>query len=275
MLLFAGAVVVAQPRRAVTNAPPLSPEIEAFLGHTPRVEACNIAGTIACGSTVVGTTNGCTDGEYYADFWIFNGVAGQPVTVRVTNASLIYDVGILIQDYGAGGAVLQSTVARGAATLTFTPARTKQYSATIGYVAKYYAKSYTLSFTCGTGGAVCQSAGTLQRGQWLSGALSQSGPCNNDYYWTRYDFDGKEGVPVHLTVNASFPLYMQANSVGAETQTTLDTERSLADFVFYPDVTGIQHLWVSNSGTGNIAGTFSVLLEDEPLDPCKRRAVRH
>jgi len=277
LLLVSLVPAFAQPRRVQADGPVLTPDAISLLDELPvRALGCNIAGNISCGQNVSGTANACNNGEFYIDFWIFNGVAGQPVTATVSNASTIYDVLIAIQDFGGTGQILKSTVSRASATLTFTPTVSKQYSVTVGYVTKFYSRSYNLAFTCGNGGgSSCQSSGFLQRGVTVAGSLTSANSCNTtDYNWTLYQFEGTEGLPVRISGSATFPLYMEANSAGAKTGSYKLSDLLDPSFVFYPESTGTQELWISHDGA-KTTGQFTVTLNDEPLAPCRRRAVRH
>ncbi|HEY0158066.1 MAG TPA: hypothetical protein VGF28_12340 [Thermoanaerobaculia bacterium] len=275
LLLISVIPALAQPRRIQADAPPLTSEALALLEELRvRADGCNIAGNISCGQSVSGTASACNTGQYYLDFWIFNGIAGQPVTAVVTNASTIYDVLVAVQDFGGTGEVLKSTVSRGSATLTFTPSVSKQYSVTVGYVTPFYSRSYNLAFTCG-GGASCQSSGFLQRGVATTGSLTTTNGCNTATdNWTLFQFAGTGGVPVRIQGTAAFPLYMEANSVGAKTGTFKVDDPADSGFVYYPETTGVQELWVSHDGP-KATGQFTVTITDEPLDPCRRRSVRH
>lgn len=277
LLLVSLVPASAQPRRVQSDAPVLTSEAISLLDELPvRAFGCNIAGNISCGQNVSGSASSCNNGEFFIDFWIFNGVAGQPVTATISNASTIFDVLVAIQDFGGTGQVLKSTVSRGSATLTFTPTVSKQYSVTVGYVTKFYSRSYNLAFTCGTGGGgTCQPSGFLQRGVTTTGSLTSSNSCNTtDFNWTLFQFEGTEGVPVRIRGTATFPMYMEANSAGAKTGTYKLSDLLDPTFVFYPENSGTQELWISHDGA-KATGQFTVTVNDEPLAPCRRRAVRH
>lgn len=241
-----------------------------------------IGADAVCGGSRSGTTSSCGNGgEYYFAFHPFRGQSGQTLSVTVTSGVTAYSILVAIQRVSTG-TILVSDYKVGRVTISHTFTSTDDYVVSIGFVAKYYTGSYTATFTCGTSGGdgQCRSAGTLQRGVLVTSTLGASDvACSSEGTrpYKLFEFQAEAGVPVRVTVDSSaFTEYAEAASDGDNAGTWWMSGAFDRFMIFYPTRTGLQNVWVSNdTGSTSAGGNFSIRIDNEPLESCKRRAARH
>jgi hypothetical protein len=237
--------------------------------------SCTVAPTLSCNTTMNGNPS-CLSGEYYIDLWTFNALAGQTLTITATTATG-YQQLVTIQ---SNGSILKQSNGPSPVTVTYTFTTAGAYYIGFGFVAKFATGAYTLALTCGTPTlpTTCQTAGTLTRNVQVSGAIGPAdAACSvaKTTYFKRYEFTATAGIPIRIVVSTSFPKYLEAASVNASSRLTQRSEPAEPYLIFYPLTSGQQFVWIGQDVATPTSGTFTITIEDEPLDPCRRRAVSH
>lgn len=228
-------------------------------------ESCSSTPTLSCNTTTTASPS-CLGTEYYVDFYTINATAGQIVALRATTTTGYQEL-ITIQDYSTG-TVIASNYGPSPVTLTYTFPSSGPYFVGFGYVAKFATGTYSLSVTCGSSTpppSSCQTAGTLTRRVPVSGSLGPADAVcadNKTDYYKPYQFTAVAGVPVKITLSASFPRYYMVHSDNSSTWLSQSSTPPEPPLIFYPTATGRQVVWVTQDLATPTTGTFTITIDD-------------
>lgn len=280
-ILLSASLLEAQPRQARGESRFGARDVLSKIGWNPRPEACNYAGSISCSTTVSGMASACNDGDYWFDFWTFR-ASSTRVTASGTTGNWAYPLVVAIQ-LRSTGEIVEINYDYGSVSTVANVTPGTDYVVSVGFLRERYSASYQVSLSCQTvQPPSCQTLATLERGITYNATLTTADSvCGSGYsdYLKRFAFFGEAGIPLRITVStASFDPYMEALSAVDESGTWWNYDAADGYMIFYPTRTGEQILWVGNSSSSNRnekTGAFSVRIDDEPLEACKRRAVRH
>jgi hypothetical protein len=235
---------------------------------------CSTTPPLTCGSTTTASPQ-CLNGDFFLDLYSVSATAGQTLTIEATTVTS-YDMLLTVQS--SSGPILASRTGPTRITLTYNVPSSATYYIGFGYVARFATGSYTLRVTCGTTTpGQCRSTGTLTRRVATNGQLGPADAVcanNGKSYYKVYDFTGTIGAPIRITATGSFPLYIEAASDGSSSRLTHSPDADEPAMIFYPTESGRQWVWIGQDLDTPRSGTFTVTIDDEPLEACRRRAVR-
>lgn len=252
------------------------------LGWSPQPDACSYKGSIACSATKTGNATSCTDGDYYVDFWTFTPTSKTVVTLLGTTSLTTYNlvVGIQLQSTGEFVAVNYDT--DGSVTTTATLNAGVEYAISVGFLHKFYSGAYTLKMTCGpVSTPTCTNSGTLSRDFTYNLGMTDADKACGDAYNTHrkyFSFEAAAGVPVRIIANsATLPIYLEVWSLNDPSGAWKYQDPQSTYLVYYPARSGQQTLMIApdDSVSSTKTGAFTLRIEEEPLEACKRRAIRH
>jgi hypothetical protein len=259
-------------------APVETNEVQDLLAGRVRSDACSFASSASCSATRTGNAGSCNDGEYWLDFHTFSATAGQTLTVAATTALSSPAIVVTIQD-GSTGAIRAVNYGARSATVSYTFPTSGSYAVGVGFLSKFFTGSYTATFTCASASTTCRVSAKLPRGVAVSstlGAADASCSSSGDAYYKLFEFEGVADTPVRITVSGStFPAYVEVESEDDNAGVYRNSDAADPFTIFYPTRSGRQFVWVGNDDNATSGGSFTIRVDDEPLEACRRRATRH